>query len=251
MNQSISTGQKPLLGFIVKVGSRQRQPDFASYKSRIQMTTTIDFHSLKKFDADLAWAIEETVMGTLSIFQYQSAQSGSSQSLRQLESSRAYWVKPQQITELAAVAHSVPVEDVKVVRAVQPNGECGYAYLIDIYPLLGCHLIALNEETMPLSLTLPRLFLHELAHTFAFDDSHDWYFLMALTALLAECGMEQTSDPYDYSSERPEKWTIPLEQLPALAASEVQRLRKQYSLKDVLYLLRFRHIGSVKEKSNF
>lgn len=216
------------------------------------MTRMRNFLSLKKLDETFCFAIEVTTMedgmGSLCFPPREIDESERTFALAEFEESRAYWVAPQEITEFAEVARCVPVGAVKVVRAVQPNGECGFTFRADIYHSLGCHLIQIDEVLMPTSLTLPELFLHELTHTFAFDDMHDWYFLLALTALRSECGLGQTTDPYDYRDERPKNWAIPLEKLPGLAISVVQRLRQEFSLETTLDLIRGRQVDVVEER---
>jgi hypothetical protein len=211
-----------------------------------------NFLSLKKLDRDFSWATSVTTMdeaGWKSLLRPEEFdQSGRPLALAEFEDSRRYWVAPQEIAEFAAVARCVPVDGVKVVRAFLPNGDCGFTYLADLYPSQGCHLIHIDEATMPTTLTLPELFLHELTHTKALDDLHDWHFLLALTALRSECGLGPTTDPYDYHSERPEEWAVPMEKLPGLAISEVQRLRQQFSLEVVLDLIRGRQVGHAKER---
>jgi hypothetical protein len=147
-----------------------------------------------------------------------------------IESLRAAWVHPAEISEFASMAAKLPLDHVRVVRAPGALHECGFSYMPDEYRALrGTHLITLDDAMLPKGLSLQEAFLHEVAHSHSISAPHEWRFVVYLNLLRMEVGLSPTQDAYDCQDDAYCCDISPIEIL-RLAAETAAALRKQNSL---------------------
>lgn len=155
-----------------------------------------------------------------------------------IDSLRAAWLHPAQIREFAAVSEHLQLDHVRVVRAVGPQGECGFCYRPDEYRALGgTLLVAINDAVIPEGHSLTEILLHEVAHSASVSADHDWHFLVHLNLLRMEVGFGPTMDEYDCRDEVCFYGISPSEVL-RLAAETAKDLRSKCDLQIALSLAR-------------
>lgn len=148
-----------------------------------------------------------------------------------IESLRAGWLHPAEITEFAEIATRLPLDGVRVIRAPGFVGECGYSYLPDEYRVLqGIHLIALDDLLLPENLSLKEVFLHEVAHSRSRSAPHDWQFVVYLNLLRLEVGLGPTMDEYDCQDDA-SIYAVSSSEILHQAAQTAVELRARFDLK--------------------
>jgi len=141
-----------------------------------------------------------------------------------------------QTTEFSMQAQTLRLNKVLVGRGRAWVGdEAGFCYTADEYPELSPNsIVVINPDHLPAHLSLVDLFLHESAHIFTNGESHSWIFLVMLNVMRLRCGLDPSTDPYDWRD---------VQHLPELAGLSLSESTIQSSAADAGRLLFDRPYG--------